>query len=98
MFLAAIAHILAFPAKPYMIEEPDESPSLWSNIAHAANVSDFHSDVRDHWSSLSSSISMPNFKQVFNRRKKVKVSKEEPSEDDALLDDAGQKGNKQHVV
>jgi len=46
MFLAAIAHIIAFPITPYKL---DETLNWWSNIANAANVSDFNSEVSQHY-------------------------------------------------
>ena len=46
MFVASIAHILAFPIGPYKL---DETLNWWSNIANAANVSDFNSEVSQHY-------------------------------------------------
>jgi hypothetical protein len=45
MFLASIAHIYAFPITPY---KRDQTRSWWWNIANAANVSDFNSEVQIH--------------------------------------------------
>jgi hypothetical protein len=46
MFVASIAHILAFPVKPYKVEQP---LNWWSNIANAGNLSDLHSEVSTHY-------------------------------------------------
>ena len=53
MFLAAIAHILAFPIGPYKL---DETLNWWSNIANAANVSDFNSEVTQHYNHFYSKV------------------------------------------
>lgn len=45
MFVASIAHILAFPITPYKL---DQTQTWWWNIAHAANPSDFNSEVQIH--------------------------------------------------
>lgn len=48
MFLASIAHMLAFPATPYKTS----SSSNWaiiSNIANAANITDLHEEVSSHY-------------------------------------------------
>jgi hypothetical protein len=45
MFVASIAHVFAFPVTPYKIDEPRNW--IW-NIAHAANPSDFNSEVKIH--------------------------------------------------
>ncbi len=46
MFVASIAHILAFPVKPYKVQQP---LNWWSNIANAGNLSDLHSEVSTHY-------------------------------------------------
>lgn len=46
MFIASIAHIIAFPVSPYLI---DERLNWLSNIANAANVSDLSYEVRSHY-------------------------------------------------
>lgn len=46
MFIASIAHIVAFPVTPYLI---DERLNWLSNIANAANVSDLSYEVRSHY-------------------------------------------------
>jgi hypothetical protein len=45
MFFASLAHIYAFPITPY---KRDQTQSWWWNIANAANVSDFNSEVQIH--------------------------------------------------
>lgn len=47
MFLASIAHMLAFPVDPY---RTDSSTNWIWNIASAANVSDLHYEVAEHYS------------------------------------------------
>lgn len=46
MFIASIAHIIAFPVTPYLI---DERLNWLSNIANAANVSDLSYEVKSHY-------------------------------------------------
>ena len=53
MFVASIAHILAFPIGPYKL---DETLNWWSNIANAANVSDFNSEVSQHYNHFYSKV------------------------------------------
>lgn len=55
MFVAAVAHILAFPATPYIIERQDRHNWV-SNIANAANVSDFNTEVKEHLSHFSTRV------------------------------------------
>ncbi len=49
MFIASVAHILAFPVEPY---RRAEHLNWLLNIASAANVSDLHSEVRHHYNHL----------------------------------------------
>ena len=65
MFIAAIAHILAFPVTPYKIDHADDRPRpYWvSNIANAANVSDFNSEVKEHLSHFQTRV-----KGMFRRK------------------------------
>ena len=63
MFLAAIAHILAFPITPYKL---DETLNWWSNIANAANVSDFNSEVSQHYNQFYTKVKS----YVRNRKKR----------------------------
>lgn len=53
MFIAAIAHLLAFPVTPYRLEI---TQSWWRNILNAANVSDVHSDVVEHCKHIGSKV------------------------------------------
>jgi len=46
MFVASIAHMLAFPVDAYQTSE--SSNWIW-NIASAANVMDLHADVAEHY-------------------------------------------------
>lgn len=65
MFIAAIAHVLAFPVTPYKIDHTDDRPRpYWiSNIANAANVSDFNSEVKEHLSHFQTRV-----KGMFRRK------------------------------
>lgn len=45
MFIASVAHILAFPVQPY---RRAERLNWLRNIVNAANVSDLHTEVRHH--------------------------------------------------
>lgn len=48
MFIASVAHVLAFPVKPYIMTEITQ-PNHWiSNLGNAANVSDLHHEVKSH--------------------------------------------------
>lgn len=49
MFIASVAHILAFPVTPY---RRAERLNWILNIANAANVSDLHSEVAHHYNHL----------------------------------------------
>lgn len=49
MFIASVAHILAFPVSPY---RRAERLNWLLNIANAANPSDLHSEVRQHYNHL----------------------------------------------
>lgn len=49
MFIASVAHIVAFPVSPY---RRAERLNWLLNIANAANVSDLHSEVRHHYNHL----------------------------------------------
>lgn len=49
MFIASVAHILAFPVTPY---RRAERLNWLLNIANAANPSDLHSEVRHHYNHL----------------------------------------------
>jgi len=87
MFLASLAHIWAFPVTPY---KADQMHNLWWNIANAANVSDFHGEVQDHYNHFKGRI-----RQVLEKRKSGVLSQpssnvdedEEPNENTRLLDE-----------
>lgn len=50
MFVASVAHILAFPVTPYKNNETSQAQSHWiSNLGNAANVSDLHHEVKSHY-------------------------------------------------
>ena len=47
MFVASVAHVLAFPVKPYMTQNSNIQSNHWiSNLGNAANVSDLHHEVK----------------------------------------------------
>lgn len=84
MFIAAIAHIIAFPVTPYKV---DQQLNWWWNIANAANVSDFHSEVSTHTRNFYDKV-----KTVFKRDSKncstgrnSESNEEEPDENTKLL-------------
>jgi len=90
MFIASVAHILAFPVAPY---RRAERLNWLLNIANAANVSDLHSEVRHHYNHLSSRV-----KGALRRSKTTPVvsstattsrtqSESDPDENTGLLSD-----------
>lgn len=84
MFIASVAHVLAFPVDPYKIPERQN----WLvNIASAANVSDLHSEVRQHYQNFFGKIK----NSVGNTRVKNNENKTndtiEPDDNTNLLSD-----------
>ena len=76
MFVASIAHMLAFPVGPYKTQ----STSNWlSNIASVANVSDLHYEVTSHYNHFSV--------KVRNAFKKKTSFTSEPNEATDLLEE-----------
>jgi hypothetical protein len=49
MFIASVAHILAFPVTPYKMHESLSTNNWISNLGNAANVSDLHQEVKTHY-------------------------------------------------
>jgi hypothetical protein len=80
MFIFSIAHCLAFPVKPYELEE---TLNVWPNIANAANVSDFHSDVKEQFVHFKNKCKERFFKNRIVTE--PTVAEEEGSEEDDLL-------------
>jgi hypothetical protein len=80
MFLASIAHIYAFPVTPY---KRDQTRSWWWNIANAANVSDFNSEVQNHANQFYDKL-----RTVLSR--KSRSSMLEGEEDDRLIGGDGE--------
>ena len=87
MFLASLAHIWAFPVTPY---KADQMHNWWWNIANAANVSDFHGEVQDHYNHFKGRIRQVLEKRksgVFSQRSSLVDEDEEPNENTRLLDE-----------
>ncbi len=85
MFLASLGHIWAFPVTPY---KADQMHNWWWNIANAANVSDFHGEVQDHYNHFRGRIrqALENRKSgVYSKRSSVVNEVEEPNENTRLL-------------
>ena len=55
MFLASIAHMLAFPATPYK-QEARSNWAIISNIANAANIADLRQEVSSHYGQFHSQV------------------------------------------
>lgn len=55
MFLASIAHMLAFPATPYKTSG-SSNWAIISNIANAANITDLHEEVSSHYGHFHSQV------------------------------------------
>lgn len=97
MFLASVAHVLAFPVKPYETESSDP-PNHWiSNLGNAANVSDLHFEVKSHYNHFADKVKRALTKNVPNESSKlldesehhhIKIGDDDDDDDD-LLDDIG---------
>ena len=88
MFIASIAHILAFPITPYKM---DQTQSWWWNIANAANVSDFNTEVQIHanhfYGKLKTAVSRKSDSNLSNSEQNARRSDSGPTEDTRLLVD-----------
>lgn len=89
MFVASIAHILAFPVAPY---KQDQLSNWWSNIRHAANVSDFNSEVKTHYDHFYSKFRGAFRKNGTTSREAENNNDIEPDENSKLLGDADEYG------
>lgn len=77
MFVASIAHMIAFPVEPYKTQEN----SNWiSNIVSAANVSDLHHEVTSHYNEFHGKV-----KRVLKRNKRSDYNYGHSSESTGLL-------------
>ena len=82
MFIASIAHIVAFPVTPYLI---DHRLNWLSNIANAANVSDLSYEVKSHYDHFYGKV-----KSALNRARSSETvinSNEDPDENTRLVVD-----------
>lgn len=85
MFLASIAHILAFPITPYKVD--DQRLNWMLNIANAANVSDLHFEVKIHYEHFYSKVKNAFKKNDSNRMIVNKPGDDgDPDENTRLLD------------
>jgi len=99
MFVASVAHVLAFPVKPYMTQNANIQSNHWiSNLGNAANVSDLHHEVKsqvNHFAdklrkalkSKSQTDQPESVAAIPNERTSLLLP--ENDDDDELLDDIG---------
>lgn len=85
MFLASIAHILAFPITPYKVE--DQRLNWLSNIANAANPSDLSFEIKSHYTHLYVKIKSKLRKTDSKNLAINQMDDDEPDENTKLLSD-----------
>lgn len=78
MFVASVAHVLAFPVTPYINTDSTRAQNHWiTNLGNAANVSDLHQEVKTQYNHFADKV-----KRVLKNKRQIKLDNNDENADE----------------